>query len=1031
MTNRFVYPACPDPVWTLNLGDIPPIFCVPGKMFRQFPEILMVPFADHARPRVYAMAPGCDFVADFVQGLRNRHAGQPPEAMARTLIYVNTRHTRTGILSEFARLPPGLLPVLRLVADLANDPAYPDIPGPVSPLRRKLELSQAVATLLQHDQRFAARSATFELADSLARLLDELHEEGVDPDRLKELDLSEHSEHWARSLEFIDILERHWGLNATPDLHSRQRLVVERLVETWQERPPDHPVIVAGSTGSRGATQLLMKAVAGLPQGAVVMPCFDFDLPPAAWDSMTGSETGEDHPQFRIKCFLDQVGLAAGDVRRWQETDDADHPRRQLVSLALRPAPVTDQWMTEGPLLASIRKATDQLTLLEAPGPREEAVAIALRLRMAVENGEKASLVTPDWDLARQVTAALRRWKLIPNNSLDESLLETIPGRFLHGLAAMLGRKPEPVPLVALLKHPLCHSSAQIDLHRQMTSRLEDAIRMREPGQGLESVFDGFRSRIGGDDQASEWVAWLGQVLAEISQVTEGELCQLAESHLGLATILILGSQAEEGGFPAVSEAEKAVVELFEELREVSDATGQLASEDYLHLFRSVCVGRSANPEPYLVHRQISIRSSIDARMHCPDLVIAGGLNEGIWPRQQMPDPWLNRDMRKQAGLLMPERRIGLLAHDFQQVISARNVILSRSVRNQDRPAVPSRWLSRLVGLLGGLGDEGKAALGDMRHRGEVLLDQVRQMEAPATPLIPASRPAPCPPQHARPRQLSVTEIRTLVTDPYQIYARRVLGLEELRPIGAQPEAAVRGTLFHDVMHKLFKNAGTRQEIPTAGRLRDTARQILSGIEYPEHTRQLWISELDNMAEEFLLMEVRRRTKGSPQFLEHRGRIELLDGQFTLTARADRIDCLDGELALYDYKSGTIPTAANIRQFDKQIPLTAKMLELGGFEGIPAGPVRYAAYLRIGRKVSEDEVDRGATGPVAKIANEDGFDKDWEKFQELITWMLEEDTPFTSRAFMGGDEYGGAYHHLARFGEWDFTTDSGGDVDVA
>ena len=977
------------------------------------------------------MAPGCDFVAGFVQGLRSQLAGQPPEAMARTLIYVNTRHTRTGILSEFANLPPGFLPVLRLVADLANDRAFPDIPGPVSPLRRKLELSQAVAKLLENDQRFGARSATFDLADSLARLLDEMHEEGVGPDRLKELDLSEHSEHWARSLEFIDILERHWGLNATPDHHSRQRLVVERLVESWQVQPPDHPVIVAGSTGSRGATQLLMKTVSNLPQGAVVIPCFDFDLPEAAWNSMTDSETGEDHPQFRIKCFLDQAGLTASDVRPWQEMDDADHPRQQLVSLALRPAPITDQWLTEGPLLADIRKATDQLTLLEAPGSREEAVAIALRLRMAVENGERASLVTPDWNLARQVTAALRRWNLTPNNSLNESLLQTIPGRLLHGLATMFGHKPEPVPLIALLKHPLCHAAAEIDLHRRMTSRLEAAIRKRMPGQDLNSVFSDFRAEPADNGEEEGWLAWLERFLAEIPEVTEGELCQLAEFHIGLATRLYLGSQLEEGEFPAVSEAEKATIDFFEELRAVSDAAGWLSGEDYLHLFRSVCVGRTVIPEPYLVHPLISIRSSIDARMHCPDLVIAGGLNEGVWPRHRMPDPWLNRDMRKQAGLLMPERRIGLLAHDFQQAISARTVILSRSVRSQDKPAVPSRWLSRLIGLLGGLGDEGNAALDDMRNRGEVLLDQVRRMEAPTKLLTPARRPAPRPPQHARPRQLSVTEIKTLVTDPYEIYARRVLGLRELRPIGAQPEAAVRGILFHEVMHRLFEKTGANEEIPTAARLMEIARQKLSEIEYPEHTRQMWISELDNMAEEFLQMESRRREMGTPKFFERSGRIVLPGGHFTLSARADRIDCLDGELALYDYKSGTIPTPARVRQLDKQIPLTAKMLELGGFKGIPAGHVHYAAYIRIGRKVSEEEVVRGGASLVAEIVDEDQFDKAWEEFQELVTWMLDEETPFTSRAFMGDDEYGEAYHHLARFGEWDFTTGIEQDADDA
>ena len=499
-------------------------------------------------PRVFAVPPGRDFAVEFVAGLRRRIAGQPPDAMANVVVFLSTRRIRQGIRDEFADGSAGFLPRLRLVTDLAADPGFPDIPPPVSPLRRRLELSQAVGKLLEGDGRFGSRTAIYDLADSLADLLDEMHAEGVSPDRIRELDVSEHSGHWARSLEFIDIIERHWGLNSQPDMQARQRLVVERLVESWQSDPPDHPVIVAGSTGSRGATQLLMQAVARLPQGAVIVPCFDFEMPGKAWASMEDSTTGEDHPQYRLKCLMDNLDIRADSVSTWNRGAGPGNARNRLVSLALRPAPVTDQWMTEGPALGRIREATEGLTLLEAPDPRQEAVAIALRLREAVENGERAALVTPDRELARRVAASLKRWSITPFDSSGEILLHTAPGRFLHAIADMLGNPPDPVSLMSLLKNSMTHAGRSREFHLRMTGILERRLRNRDVGTGLPAVVDALHDEFRPNPKENRWAEWLKEALGGLSEVSAASLAGFAELHEELAGHLGRGSQREDGG---------------------------------------------------------------------------------------------------------------------------------------------------------------------------------------------------------------------------------------------------------------------------------------------------------------------------------------------------------------------------------------------------------------------------------------------------------------------------------------------------
>jgi ATP-dependent helicase/nuclease subunit B len=123
------------------------------------------------------------------------------------------------------------------------------------------------------------------------------------------------------------------------------------------------------------------------------------------------------------------------------------------------------------------------------------------------------------------------------------------------------------------------------------------------------------------------------------------------------------------------------------------------------------------------------------------------------------PDPWLNRQMRLKAGLLLPERRIGLSAHDFQQAIAAPEVVLTRARRDAEAETVPSRWLNRLMNLLQGLPDQGgRVALGDEGAR-RSLAGHGGGLERPDM-VPPAPRPAPRPPVAARPRELAVTGIR-------------------------------------------------------------------------------------------------------------------------------------------------------------------------------------------------------------------------------------------------------------------------------
>ncbi|MCK4711615.1 MAG: double-strand break repair protein AddB, partial [Marinosulfonomonas sp.] len=363
--------------------------------------------------------------------------------------------------------------------------------------------------------------ALFDLADSLANLMDEMQSEGVSPKVIEQLDVSDQSGHWERALKFVQLIQHYFGDEAEkhPDTEARQRLVVEQLAAQWADNPPTHPIIIAGSTGSRGATHMLMAAVAKLPQGAIVLPGYDFDLPNDVWSAMDDAMTAADHPQFRFRALQNTLGVSPDDVQQWDDTDAPSAARNRLVSLALRPAPVTDQWMSEGKHLKNLDKAAENMALVAAPSPRIEALAIALKLRECAEAGKIAALITPDRMLTRQVTAALDQWGIEPDDSAGLPLPMSAPGRFLLHIAGLFGQVLTSETLLALLKHPLAHSGgAGRGDHLRWTRDLELHIRKLGPPFPTKDSLTKWAATHS-DDGRQGWAAWLGDLLDGLEQI--------------------------------------------------------------------------------------------------------------------------------------------------------------------------------------------------------------------------------------------------------------------------------------------------------------------------------------------------------------------------------------------------------------------------------------------------------------------------------------------------------------------------------
>jgi ATP-dependent helicase/nuclease subunit B len=669
------------------------------------------------------------------------------------------------------------------------------------------------------------------LADDLGRLIDDMTTRGVSWDRLDELVPDHLDKYWQLTLDFLKIARTAWPEILTErgviEASVQRNLLIKAEAERLARSPG--PVIAAGSTGSIPATSELIAAVANMPNGAVVLPGLDTDLDDESWRLIAGRKTEQKadhaaaapvaaHPQFALQALLTRLGLGRDDVMRLAQP--AACGREPLVSEAFRPAAATDLWRVrtgETSFVAHAEAAVAALSCVEAANAEEEALAIAIALREALTEPDKtAALVTPDRQLARRVLAALGRWNIAVDDSGGDPLADTPAGLFARLAAQAAVEGLAPVGLLALLKHPLTRLAAPEGAHRHAIAVLERAIlrgpRPRPGSAGLSRALAALRAELGklkrgersdlhrsdpradlGEDDlnaAADLIARLTAALAPLETLGRGPQAfgMVAARHRDIIAAL---SREEAGTSAAFAGPDgSALAQVFDAI-----AAGLPAADldvpfaDYPDLFGAAIADRVVR-RPGLPGVRVRILGPLEARLTSSDRLVLGGLNEGTWPPQARSDAWLSRPMRLELGLDLPERRIGLSAHDFAQMLGAREVILTRAAKLAGAPTVASRFVQRLAAVAGPRWQTG------LEH-GEKYLSWARALDRPGAPPRPTPRPVPKPPVAARPARLSVTEIEHWLRDPYTIYAKHILRLFPLDAIDTAPGAADRGTVIH------------------------------------------------------------------------------------------------------------------------------------------------------------------------------------------------------------------------------------------
>ncbi|MDB2499066.1 double-strand break repair protein AddB [Alphaproteobacteria bacterium] len=990
-------------------------------------------------PSVYSIDAGMPFARELAVGIVK--LADSPERLARGLVLLPSRRAARALQAAFldgVEGVPMLLPRMLPVGDFGNDDdgrlspflgddASSDLPPPISKIRRQICLAKLVRHFPLGGQ-YPTQPQAMRLAESLGQLLDQLYNADATVGQLRDLLPDQFSAHWQDILTLLGILIDRWpdilAQEGLIDVVDRRNRLLRRRAKQWRDQPPDQLIVIAGSTGSIAATRELIGVVANLPDGHIVLPGLDRH----AGDQWPAICKDSGHPQHQLAQLLVYLEITPDVVQDWTGSADQIPPelpaRRDLMREVFRPAAISDGWQRLGDASPMIdRTALAGLKVVTARDRREEANLIALSLREALEKpNQTAAMITPDRQLAELVIADLRRWDIVIEDSAGKRLSLCPPGRFLSLLCDAVDANFAPLRLLSLLKHPYCAGGMNPIRFRQFVDQIELAVlRGPRPGDGLPAIAAAL-------DDAELCHFFETHVITNLAalidcwQVPNPTLASLADG-IAEAAERLCATVMDSHGDGADRGA--GAIELWK------NADGMAASD----LFRSLAAdGRDSaidagdmpqilrqllediNVHPFgTPHPRLAILGAVEARMHLAHAVdahrlILAGFNEGNWPPRPDIDPWMNSAMRAAVGLPPKNWRSGLSAHDVYMAICSKDIIVTRADKEAGTPTTKSRWLQRMEVVVNALGLDGDIDDGAIEKAWLVKFE-------PKTIPQPAVRPSPCPPLASRPRQFSATEIDIWITDPYAIYAKKILRLKPLDDIDRSADAALRGILFHNALADFSKANATGQLGEDAlQQLLDFGKTHFAGQIGQPSIRHFWWTRFEAMAAWFIENEDRRRDDLQSIHAEISGMIFLqaAQGPVKLTARADRLEYdKDGEWTIVDYKTGTVPSGSLVKKgVRNQLAVEGLIAFDGGFESLPAGDVRSLEYWQLSGKKS-------APGEI-KTPFADLFDADEvrDRLERLANYFDQADTPYASELDPINVPPFKPYQHLSRSREW-------------
>ena len=922
-------------------------------------------------PTLYITAPGQDTALLTAQAMLERYT---PDALARAVVLLPNRRAAIALRDGFLRategralLLPRMVPLQMLDAHIltllspTQLPVLQVIPPAMGDWQRLCLLAEQVQGFATHRKQPISIEQALRLAHDLAQLQDAATRARINllPEQLQELMQTNVASHWQESLAFLSIVTQFW-----PEIERAYERITEEdrtqrllalLANDWRDAPPANPVWVVGSTGSQPTTAALMRVVAHLSQGQVVLAGVD-------WEALRTHRITATHPFFHVAAFI--RSLEHADIQ------------------ALAPSPTPAPWLAALGDSASWRlqppapEAVRRIRLIACQHSQEEARVISLLIREALENPQqRVALITPDESLMARVSAQLQVYGVVVDRVSRGALAQSPAGRLWLSALEAIAEPDALAPLLHWLRHPAMTIAPKEWVAMADKTWRDTIVRVR----GEIPLNDTLRNH---------------PATAALQRLVER--CEALSKSQLLASHWLTHMSALLGECVAVApEASDAVNEQLAQLS-YADGLGTLSCEAFASLVRQQLAApwRQATPQ---AHPNVFMLTPVEARLMAFDVVILGNMQANLWPGLAQQSPWLNRAQQQALGLPSHEERVALMAHDVLNLGSAACVTITWPQRANGQPTDRSPFLERLVAYLALHGIE------EDELTGEHYLAYVRR-KYEAQRFTPATAPTPKPASTLRPRRLRVTALDALFSDPYRIYAEYILGLKELPDIDAELEAKIFGTLTHAAIKHVGEHWQAQQRPATSRELEMLADASLAPFAHQPAVQCFWRARLIKALAFVNESEMHRRPHIVSVQSEHT--LEAKIGEVLLHGRIDRLEQRASGYRVGDYKTGDIPSENDILGGKANQLLAYALIVLAQEKKVEALEYWQLPKANAPGEVQTTEVTTDVVG------------QQLSSLRQALADMLLENTAFLARPVPGNERYANPYDGISRYDEW-------------
>jgi len=789
-------------------------------------------------------------------------------------------------------------------------------------------------------------------AAQLKNLFDDIERQEIDLGLLYEIDDSDLAAHRQFTLEFLKkFYLRVKNSVLKNNIFSQvayQNYVISKLAETIIDQGLKSPLIIAGSTGSVNFSKKLIQAVARDKNGYVILYGLRQDgLRDGETDRATKNVADSDeilnetHPQFILRELVKSMDIEVSAVKRIaiEKFKICEKDRLDFLNYTMLPSDKTDKWQdleTKIKLPIISEDLAKNFSYLEAQNEVEEARIIAIAAYKAVAKKQKIAIISGDQKFVGLLKTELRKFSLQFNDARGLDLSDSKLANLILLILELQENNFESATLLSLLKH----AYSPYFLDKNLSDFEIMILREQRSGEGLSGILQKLGLQLNKQkneiiqkevlQKAQELQIFFTDFLQAISAFTNirGEV-DIAYHVKNLITAIENFTKKSLEDLIAAEQGPEELSRLFKKLNSMNGfvINAKDALQFFQHLFAQISYLEKSE-----IDASIQILSPIEARLLNFDIVILASLNYGNFPQIESEN-WLGRKIRSDLGIDLMAKKIGQNAYDFCNYLSNKNLILTRSQSKNGVLAIASPFILRFEILckkfaIELIGIKKYQELLSAKNSNE-LCDEASNLlgvegKYKKNKLLSEERLSPKPPRKYRPKKLAITDISKLISNPYQIYARKILQLQELRKIDYEPEFMEFGSFVHKALEEFVKNPCGLENFL------QKAQEIFAQYFISEEAQLIWWPKFENIFKNFIIEN--SRLEACHNYVEVPVKMMIKD--ILLVGKIDRVSFFESdEVEIFDYKTGQVPSSREVDSGDQpQLTISALMLCLGVIE---------------------------------------------------------------------------------------------------